>query len=98
MAMQISCNELGIQGCNFVASGATPGEVIRKVVDHVRARHDVDLPDADAILDGRLRDTPMEGANPGAETIVKRLAEKLDTAPPAGPDAPGTALGRMPNE
>jgi predicted small metal-binding protein len=55
MAVQVSCRQLGIQDCSFSASGATPGDVTREVVDHIRAQHGIDMPDARAIMEGDLR-------------------------------------------
>ena len=98
MAVQISCSDLGIQGCNFSATGETPGQVIREVVEHVQAEHNINLPDTNTILDGKIQVDYFGGNDPGAEIIVKRLIEKLDTYPPSGPDLPAPSIGRTPNQ
>jgi predicted small metal-binding protein len=58
MAKEISCDELGIVGCDFIARGETAGDVVEQVVQHLHSEHDIDLPDADAILEGRVGDNP----------------------------------------
>jgi len=62
---EISCASLGIVGCQQKFHGETAGEVIDKVSDHLRAEHDIDLPDRDVILRG--------SEDLGAEAIVDRF-------------------------
>ena len=48
--VEVSCNELGVIDCDYVARGMTPGEVLEKMVDHLRSEHDLDMPDAEEDL------------------------------------------------
>jgi predicted small metal-binding protein len=99
MAYQVSCSDLGIAGCSFSAAGETPGDIVREIVDHVRAQHAIDMPDADVILKGEIQEEEYyEGVDPGARLIVKRLAELLGTRPVDGPDSAAPAVGRAPNQ
>ena len=48
--VEVSCLELGVIDCDYIARGMTPGEVLEKMVDHLRSEHDLDMPDAEEIL------------------------------------------------
>jgi predicted small metal-binding protein len=48
--VEISCQEIGVIDCAYTARGKTPGEVLKKMVDHLRADHGLDMPDAEDIL------------------------------------------------
>lgn len=48
--IEVSCHELGIDDCTFSASGKTAGEVLEKMIPHLRSEHKLDMPDADEIL------------------------------------------------
>jgi len=100
MAIELNCRDLGIHNCDWVARGETPGDVVEQVVDHVRKKHDIDLPDADTIMEGDFFEETIGGApdpfggtpDAGAATIVRRLREalnleELDNTPDAGPVA-----------
>lgn len=47
---EISCDSLGVVGCNRRFRGQTAGEIVDKVSDHLRSEHDIDLPDREVIL------------------------------------------------
>jgi predicted small metal-binding protein len=91
---KIEGSELGIKGCDFVATGETAGDVVKAVVDHLRAEHDIDMPDADVILAGELSEEPLEMADPAAKVIVERLAEALDIVPVGEAETPKPSIGR----
>ncbi|MHB0859025.1 MAG: DUF1059 domain-containing protein [Anaerolineae bacterium] len=50
MAVELKCADLGIAGCNTVFHGETPAEAIEELRKHLKAEHDVNLPEADIIL------------------------------------------------
>jgi predicted small metal-binding protein len=52
MTKQIYCKELGLVDCDFQARGETPGEVITDAVEHLEKDHEMELPDAEVILEG----------------------------------------------
>lgn len=81
MTKEIGCGELGIQGCNYTASGDTPEEVVRKMVEHLRSEHEIDMPDAGAILTDTVGDDPLEDVGKGAALIIQRMTEKLNIVP-----------------
>jgi predicted small metal-binding protein len=91
---RIECAELGIEDCNFVASGETDGDVVREVVKHLRTEHDIDMPDADTIMAGELKEEPLEMVDPDVKIIVERLTEALDIVPTEEPEAPKPSIGR----
>ncbi len=47
---EVSCEELGVIDCDYEARGETPGDVLKKMVDHLQTVHDMDIPDAEEIL------------------------------------------------
>ena len=54
--MQINCSDLGVADCTYTAYGETPGEAVEKIVQHLRREHNINMPDADQILE-----SPGEG-------------------------------------
>ena len=97
MTKRIECSELGIEDCDFAASGETAGDVVREVVAHLRAEHSMDMPDADVILDGEVKEDPLELVDPAVELVVARLTEALNIVPVEEPGIPEPSLGRMPS-
>jgi predicted small metal-binding protein len=91
---KVECSELGIQDCDFVAEGETAGDVVKKAVEHLRAEHDIDMPDADVILAGKVRQDPLEMVDPAVALIVQRLTEALNIVPAEGAEAPKPTAGR----
>jgi predicted small metal-binding protein len=97
MAKEISCDELGIVGCDFIARGETAGDVVEQVVQHLHSEHDIDLPDADAILEGRVGDNPNVVGSKEEFLIIERLRESLDIEPMEGTIPPKPAAGQLPS-
>lgn len=48
--VEVSCHELGIKDCSFSASGKTAGEILEKMITHLRSEHHLDMPDAAEIM------------------------------------------------
>jgi predicted small metal-binding protein len=97
MTKRIKCSELGVKDCDFTVSGETAGEVVGKVVEHLRAEHDIDMPDADVILAGGVRDDPLEKLDPATALVIDRLKEALNIVPPESPETPPRpSVGTMP--
>lgn len=86
--------DLGIAGCEYVASGETPGDVVRDVKEHLKDEHNVDLPETEAILEGREFDETVIGASEDANIIVRRLREALAVGgdEDVSSDEPGTSV------
>jgi len=95
MTIEISCSDLGIHDCDWVAAGETAGDVVEQVVQHVRKQHKINVPDAETFMEGDFFEDPIGGTpDPGSATIVRRLREELNlqetgtgTTPKAGPVA-----------
>ena len=102
MTYQVSCAaDLGIEGCDFVATGDIPAEVLETLLPHLRSKHNLSMPDADAILSDNAWETPFvngEAAGP-VETVVRRLQRIFDVPDEPGMVSiePGMTLGRLPN-
>jgi predicted small metal-binding protein len=97
MSMEISCSEdLGIKDCECVARGETAGSVVEEIVEHLRDEHDLDLPDAEAILTGTIDEKyVIEGPmDPGTRMVLERLQEKLGLQPKEGLTEPRPTIGR----
>jgi predicted small metal-binding protein len=94
---RIQCIELGIKDCDFVASGETAGDVVREVVEHLRAEHDLDMPDADLIMAGEVKEDPFGIVDPGVTLVVERLTKALDIVPVERPESPKPSVGRTPS-
>jgi predicted small metal-binding protein len=94
---RIECIELGIKDCDFVASGETAGDVVREVVEHLRAEHDIDMPDADVILAGEVKEDPLELVDPAVKLVVERLTKALNIVPVERPELPEPSIGRTPS-
>lgn len=92
---KVGCSELGIQDCDFVAKGETAGDVVKEAVEHLRAEHDIDMPDADVILAGKVSQDPLEMVDPAVALIAQRLTEALNIVPAEGAEAPKPTVGRI---
>ena len=87
MTKRIGCNELGIKDCDFTASGETAGDVVIEVVKHLRAEHDIDMPDTDVILAGKVSQDPTKKkVDPAVALVVDRLIEALNIVPAVAPE------------
>lgn len=94
MSKKIKCSELGFQNCDFVAEGETAGEVVREIVEHLRSEHDIDMPDPEVILKGKMTEGPFEQADKVTKLVITRLSEKLNIdVSPEDPKPPKPAIG-----
>jgi len=82
MKFKITSKELGIQDCDFVATGDTAGDVVEQVVNHLRDEHDIDMPDAEVILQGEVVENPLSESDPAVELVVERLTSALNIVTP----------------
>ena len=98
MTKKVECKELGIKDCDFSASGETAGDVVREMVEHLRTEHSIDMPDADVILAGEVKEDPLELVDADVALVVKRLKEALNLVPSEEPrlKIPKTPTGRPP--
>ncbi len=78
MGKRIGCNNLGIANCEFSVEGQVAEDVAKEMVDHLRTKHNVDLPDTEDILAGDFFYDPLQKDDPAAGLIVTRLREALD--------------------
>ncbi len=88
MSKKIKCKELGFQGCDFIAEGMTSGDVVKEIVEHLKNEHDINMPDADVILKGRMSDNPFTPVDKATELVIERLTEKLNINMPDGSEPP----------
>jgi predicted small metal-binding protein len=94
MSKKIKCSELGFQNCDFVAEGETAGDVVREIVEHLRSEHDIDLPDAEVILKGKMTESLFEQADKATQLVITRLTEKLNIdSSPEDPKPPKPVIG-----
>jgi hypothetical protein len=75
MIYKLSMADLGIANDSTVLTGESPGELVERVVDHLRAEHDIDMPDADEIMGdftgtSGLLGVPGGGFNSGQGVIA----------------------------
>ena len=59
---EVSCEELGVIDCDFTARGDSPGEVLKKMINHLETTHDFDMPDPEEIL--------KNPEDPGDEVLI----------------------------
>jgi predicted small metal-binding protein len=83
MSKQVSCYELGIEHCDWVAQGETDEEIVKQVVAHLRSEHHMEVPDADAIMEGRVKNRSNLGSDEheDAAVVIQRLGNLLDIEP-----------------
>lgn len=94
MVREIRCDQdLGIQDCSFVARGATPGDVVEHMVEHLRQNHDLDTPEADEILEG---DYNLQLLDDGVRLVIERLNQALDIEPLDEGTDPNSAFDTRP--
>lgn len=83
MTIELSGKDLGIADCDWSASGETPADVVRQVVEHLRQEHDIDMPSAEAIIEGKATEEPiMKSADETVRLVVRRLHADLDLPSP----------------
>lgn len=61
------------------------GEVVAEVAEHLRQEHDIDMPDAEAIVMGDLKEDRLD---PKVGTITRRLREAPGIADDQGVEPP----------
>lgn len=84
MAYRISIDELGIANDNAVITGETPGDVWRRVSEHLKDKHKIKLPDMDDL---------------GGEAALFPVVPRFDNAAVAGQQGPViAAAGRFDTE
>ena len=88
--VEVSCKELGIVDCTFSASGQTAGEVLEKMITHLRSEHDLDMPEAEEILSNPKKPEDLTLVVPEiwitrhprmdeeVRLVTERLVEKLN--------------------
>lgn len=72
---ELSCADLRIADCDYVARGETARGVLEDMVEHLEADHDLDLPDVESILVG---DEVDYGEDERVRLIVARMQEELN--------------------
>jgi predicted small metal-binding protein len=88
MTRKVDCTELGIEGCEFTASGETARDVVQEMVEHLQTKHDVDMPDAEVIMEGWAKKEPLEIIDQSAALVVERLRKALHIASSERLDTP----------
>jgi len=93
MDYTLSMADLGVANDSTVLEAETPGELVEKVVEHLRAEHDIDMPDADIIMAGAGGTTTIAvggaglnpvttsgGTPPAAGVVVGDVLDPMDDA------------------
>lgn len=88
MSKKIKCKELGFQGCDFIAEGETSGDVVKEIVEHLKKEHDINMPDAEVILKGKMSDNLFDRADKATQLVIERLTEKLNIDTPDESEPP----------
>lgn len=84
MAYEVRCEEdLNVAGCDLVARGETPADVLGQVIDHLEDEHDLTLPDPEITLEGTVDESTLTES---VRIVVARLQEKLNIS---GEGVPG---------
>lgn len=74
MTKELKCDDLKVKDCDFTVRGESAREVIEQAVEHLRQDHDMMLPDAQTILDGKN----LESLREEVRLVVARMRETLD--------------------
>lgn len=67
--MNISCQDLGIQDCSYVAQAENTQAVVKKMISHLRQFHGLNMPSASEIL--WAEDVPQEASRAEKRAVVK---------------------------
>ncbi len=79
MKNKIDCQkDLQIKDCDWTVEGEAPADVVEMAVKHLRNNHNLDVPDAENILEG---DYDPDDLDEGARVVVQRLRETLNVQP-----------------
>jgi hypothetical protein len=95
MAFRISIAELGVANDNSIIEGATPGDVWRRVREHLHDKHDIDIPELDDVGgEGLFPVVPRfdNAAVAGQQGAVVATAGRFDTEDDAGSNVIVTRL------
>jgi len=96
MTIELSGKDLGIEDCDWSASGETPADVVDQMVHHLRHEHDIDMPNTKAIMEGRVTDNPiLEGVDGRVALIVRRMHAELDIPPSTDGTEAEPAIGQV---
>ncbi|MGD8403487.1 MAG: DUF1059 domain-containing protein [Anaerolineales bacterium] len=96
MTKELTGQELGVTDCDFVVRGETVSDIVEGMVDHLRKKHNIQMPDAKVIVKGEAEDYFPEMDDKAAGLIVRRMIEKLEIVPsPDTPEPPKPAIGKL---
>lgn len=70
MDYTLSLADLGVANDSTVLEAATPGELVEKVVEHLRAEHDIDMPNADVIMGAAGNGTTLAVGGAGLNPVT----------------------------
>ncbi len=70
MDYKLSMEDLGIANDSTILEADSPGELVEKVVEHLRAEHDIDMPDADVIMGGTSSVTTVAVGGAGLNPVT----------------------------
>jgi len=85
---KLTCRELGVTDCDYTATGKTAGDVVHEIVKHLRAEHDMNMPDADVILAGKANQGTLKMLDPSVSLVIERLTSALNLIPLTAPEKP----------
>lgn len=83
---ELSGEDLGVAGCDFVARGEAAGEVVELMVEHLQDEHGIDMPEPTVILDtyadeaslfAKLAEVFGGDTDKQTELLVQRIREEL---------------------
>lgn len=86
---ELRCSELTVADCDYVARGETTGDVLEDIIEHLDEEHDVELPDAEDIIDDAVDEDELDGE---ARVIVNRIQERMAIAEAGGAELSGSDL------
>lgn len=68
---EVSCADLGVADCDYVARGEAAEDVVDEMLEHLEEEHDMDVPSSDVVLD----------TYPDDDTFIQELAEVFSGEP-----------------
>jgi predicted small metal-binding protein len=89
---KVTCSELGVMDCDETFSGKSAGDVVEQAVAHLRQHHDIDMPDAETILEGDQTENPLDPVDEDVALVIERLKEALNLNPPEVPGRSAPSL------
>jgi predicted small metal-binding protein len=82
MKNMISCRNIGLQDCDFIAHGGSEFEVVRRMVKHLRTEHGLSIPCAEAIMKGEACSEKYRPQDSAVTMIINRLSEVMEIEVP----------------